>query len=448
MAIKEFVKTLPLALGLLASPLWAAVSPEQASALGDSLTPMGAERAGNASGEIPAWQGGLAKDAGRVDAGGFLSDPFAGEQPLFVITAQNMQKYRDRLTPGQQAMFQRYPDSFRMPVYTTHRSANVPPHWLEATRSNATGVTLTTGGNGLENYHMGVPFPLPQSGLETIWNHLTHYAVGLRRTFVQAMPQQNGAFNLVQFADELLPFHEMEKPGNLLFMLKQRVVAPPRLAGNVLLIHETLNQVSEPRQVWQYNAGQRRVRRAPQVAYDGPGTASDGLRTADNFDMFNGAPDRYDWQLQGKKEIYIPYNSYRLDSPQLKYSDILQAGHINQDHTRYELHRVWHVTATLKDGARHIYAARDFYIDEDSWLIATVDHYDGRDTLWRVGEGHAQYYYHQQLPWFTAETLYDLLSGRYLALGLKNEENQAWDFDFTPTESGFSTTALRQAGVR
>ena len=98
MAIKEFVKTLPLALGLLASPLWAAVSPEQASALGDSLTPMGAERAGNASGEIPAWQGGLAKDAGRVDAGGFLSDPFAGEQPLFVITAQNMQEYRDRLT--------------------------------------------------------------------------------------------------------------------------------------------------------------------------------------------------------------------------------------------------------------------------------------------------------------------------------------------------------------
>jgi hypothetical protein len=448
MNIKASLHILPLMLGLFALSTYAAVSPGEAAKLGATLTLMGAERAGNTDGSIPAWTGGLPKDAGAIDAKGFLADPFADEQPLFVITAQNVEQYKDRLTPGQLALFKRYPDSYRMPVYKTHRSANLPANWLAATRDNATRVTLAAGGNGLENYRLGIPFPIPQDGLEVIWNHLTHYAVGARRSFIQVTPQQNGAYSPVQFQDEILPFHEMRESGNLLFFLKQRVIAPARLAGNVLLIHETLNQVKEPRQAWQYNAGQRRVRRAPQVAYDGPGTAADGMRTADNFDMFNGAPDRYDWQLHGKKELYIPYNSYRLDSPGLKYDEIIQAGHINQDLARYELHRVWHVTATLKPGARHIYAKRDFYIDEDSWLIATVDHYDGRGALWRVAEGHPQYYYHQQLPWFTFEALYDLLSGRYLALGLKNEERQAWEFDFKPAEASFTPTALRQAGVR
>jgi hypothetical protein len=164
--------------------------------------------------------------------------------------------------------------------------------------------------------------------------------------------------------------------------------------------------------------------------------------------MYNGAPDRYDWKLVGKKELYIPYNSYRLDSPNLKYSDILKAGHINQDLTRYELHRVWHVEATLKSGERHIYAKRDFYIDEDTWQAAIIDQYDGRGNLWRVSEAHAQYYYDNQVPWYTLETSYDLQSGRYLALGMKNEEKRAYEFGFTATESEFTPAALRQSGVR
>ena len=170
----------------------------------------------------------------------------------------------------------------------------------------------------------------------------------------------------------------------------------------MLLVHETLNQVKEPRLAW-LNAGQRRARRAPQVSYDGPGTAADGLRTSDNFDMYNGAPDRYDWKLEGKKEIYIPYNSYKLDDPKIKYSEIVKAGHINQDLTRYELHRVWHVVATLKPGERHIYAKRDFYIDEDTWQAAEIDHYDGRGTLWRVAEAHAEQYYDKQVPWYAVK---------------------------------------------
>lgn len=453
-AKKLLLQTGVLGLSLLASSVMAAVSADEAAKLGTTLTPLGAEMAGNADGTIPAWTGGLPKNAGTVDARGFLQDPFASDKPLFVITAENVEQYKDKLTPGQLAMFKRYPQSYRMPVYPTHRSASVPDSVIEATKRNATNTVMVQNGNGLANFDTANPFPIPQNGLEVIWNHITRYRGGSAKRFVtQATPQANGSYSLVYFVDEFafrgaLADVDKSKESNVLFYFKQRVTAPSRLAGNVLLIHETLDQVKEPRLSWLYNAGQRRVRRAPQVSYDGPGTAADGLRTTDNFDMYNGAPDRYEWKLNGKKEIYIPYNTYKLDSPDLKYADVIKAGHINQDLSRYELHRVWHVTATLKQGERHIYAKRDFFIDEDTWQASAIDHYDGRGTLWRVAEAHNQYYYNHQVPWYTVETLYDLLSGRYLALGMKNEEKQAYEFGFPAKESDYTPAALRQAGVR
>ncbi|SDO16041.1 DUF1329 domain-containing protein [Pseudomonas jinjuensis] len=451
---KILLQTGALALSLLATQVMAAVSASEAEKLGTTLTPLGAEKAGNADGSIPAWDGGLSKNAGSVDSKGFLSDPFAGEQPLFTITAQNVDQYKDKLTPGQLAMFKRYPNSYKIPVYKTHRSASAPDAVIAATKKNATTTKLVEGGNGLENFDTANPFPIPQNGLEVIWNHITRYRGGsVRRLVTQATPQPGGSYSLVYFQDEFtfrtnLTDYDPAKPSNVLFYFKQRVTAPARLAGNVLLVHETLNQVKEPRLAWLYNAGQRRVRRAPQVSYDGPGTAADGLRTSDNFDMYNGAPDRYDWKLVGKKEIYIPYNNYKMDDPKLKYSDIIKPGHLNQDLARYELHRVWHVVATLKPGERHIYAKRDFYIDEDSWQAAEIDHYDGRGQLWRVAEAFQQYYYNNQVNWYTAETLYDLLSGRYLTLGLKNEEKSSYDYNYRASESDYTPAALRQAGVR
>jgi hypothetical protein len=190
------------------------------------------------------------------------------------------------------------------------------------------------------------------------------------------------------------------------------------------------------------------VRRAPQIAYDGPGTAADGLRTSDNLDMFNGAPDRYEWKLLGKREIYIPYNNYRLASPQLKYADILKPGHINQDLTRYELHRVWVVEASLKSGERNIYAKRRFYLDEDSWQIAESELYDGRGQLWRVGEAQLYQQYDKQIPVYALEALYDLIAGRYIAIGLGNEEKAPVQYGIELSSSDFSTAALRNDGVR
>lgn len=445
-----------LALSLLAANVMAAVSPDEANKLGTSLTPLGAEKAGNADGSIPAWTGGIPKNAGAVDSKGFLADPFASEKPLFVITPANVDKYKDKLSEGQVAMFKRYPETYKIPVYPSHRTVAVPPEIYESAKRSALNVTPINDGNGLANFtgNRYYAFPIPKNGVEVIWNHVTRYHGGnLRRTITQATPQSNGDFTVIRFKDEVAVPSLLGdlKPGsdeNVLSYFKQEVTAPARLARNVLLVHETLDQVKEPRKAWIYNAGQRRVRRAPQVAYDGVGTSSDGLRTTDNFDMFSGAPDRYDWKLIGKKEMYIPYNSYKLDSPNLKYTDVIKAGHINQDLTRYELHRVWEVVATVKPNERHVYAKRHMYIDEDSWQVALADHYDGRGQLWRVAEGHAQFYYDHQVPAYTVEALYDLIAGRYIALGMKNEEKRSFEFGIDAKAGDYTPAALRSTGVR
>jgi len=440
------------ALSILVGTAHSAVSEADAAKLGTEFTPIGAVKA--AQGNIPAWTGGLGQDAGAVDKNGRLENPFASDKPKFVITGANYQEYAANLTDGQKAMFAKYPDTYKMPVYETRRTAAYPQAVYDETKKNATQTTLLNDGNGIANFTFGVPFPFPQTGVEVIWNHITRYRGGsISRVVGQVTPQVNGDFTLVRFKDELTFRNELKdysesKDDNVLFYFKQDVLSPARLAGNVLLVHETLDQVKEPRKAWVYNAGQRRVRRAPQVAYDGPGTASDGLRTADNFDMFNGSPDRYDWKLEGKMEVYVPYNSYQLKDPALKYDQIIKAGHINQDLTRYELHRVWKVTATLKEGKRHVYAKRVFYIDEDTWQATEVDHYDGRGELWRVAESHNVMYYNRQLPWYAIEVLYDLNSGRYLALGLDNEEATGYQYDFERTYSDYTPAALRRGGVR
>ena len=445
-----------LSLSLLAGSVFAAVSAEEAAKLGSSLTPLGGEMAGNAAGTIPAWTGGLSKGAAAVDANGFLSDPFAGEKPLFTITAENLAQHQDKLSEGQLAMFKRYPATYRMPVYTSHRTRAVPQSVYAAAKTSAQNTTLVEGGNGLNNFAQSryYAFPIPQNGLEVVWNHITRYRGGnLKRNIVQAVPQTNGDYTLVQFEDEVafpdnLADIDADKAANALLFFKQRVTAPSRLAGNVLLVHDSLDQIKEPRMAWIYNAGQRRVRRAPQVAYDGPGTASDGLRTSDNFDMYNGAPNRYDWKLVGKRELYIPYNNYQLDSPSVKYADIIKAGHTNQDLARYELHRVWEVEATLKSGERNIYAKRRFFIDEDSWQIAVSEHYDGRGQLWRVGQAMLLQNYDVETPVYAFEALYDLIGGRYLAIGMKNEEKRSIQYGVHASVKDFTPAALRNAGVR
>lgn len=441
-------------LSALATLAFAKTTPEQAARLGGpELTPMGAERAGNADGSIPAWDGGIREFPAGYKEGERLVDPFKDDKPLFTITAENMEQYADFLSPGQQAMFKRYPDTYKMPVYPTRRSAFLPDSEYELIKEGATKTDLVPGGNGIVNFRAAVPFPIPNEGVEVIWNHITRYrtARGVERRYIQAPVQANGAFSPVLFEEQAMFANRVpNNPNpNRLMVFLQRILAPARLEGDVLLVQENINQVAEPRSAWVYNAGQRRVRRAPNIAYDGPGTASDGLRTADDLDLYNGSPDRYNWELKGKRELYIPYNAYPLRRGDLKYDDIIKAGHMNPEYLRYEKHRVWVVDARLKKGARHIYARRTFYIDEDSWQIAVVDHYDGRGELWKLKEGHLVVHYQVGVPWLSTEALHDLNSGRYLVLGLDNEERgYAYDFDYLGSFEDFTPSALRRAGRR
>jgi hypothetical protein len=424
----------------------------QESRLDAKLMPLGGERAANAAGTIPAWDGGLTKPPAGYTPGRHYVDPFAADKPLFTITQQNLDKYAGQLSEGHQAMLKAY-NSFRMNVYPARRTASAPQRVYDATSQNTGRARLVNNGNGVEGAVGGPPFPTPKAGVEVIWNHLLRYRGDIvQRWVMQATPTRGGQYTPVQFNEETMFIYHMpgmtpEAVGNRIILFKQTVTAPARLAGGILLVHETLDQVKRPRDAWLYNPGQRRVRRAPQVAYDNPGTAADNMRTSDQLDMFNGAPDRYEWKLVGKREIYVPYNSYRLQDPKVPYRDIVTPLHLNPDHLRYELHRVWVVDATLRPGERHIYKRRVFYVDEDSWQILVVDQYDNRDQLWRVSEGHAMNFYNVPAVWTAAEAHTDLQAGRYLVMGLFGE-SRVHDFNIKRTEANFTPDALRLEGVR
>lgn len=432
---------------------FAKVSADQAARLGNDLTPIGAEAAANAAGTIPAYTGGLKDIPAGYEAGKPYVDPFASEKPLFVINKANMAQYADNLSAGQKKMLESYA-TYSMPVYKSHRTAIVTDEIAEFAKTNALNTEMVAGGNGLQNFSGVVPFPIPNGALEVLWNHITRYRGGsLDRTYVQVTPTESGQYSPVKFYEEYsrrfrLKDFAKNKDDNVMFYFKQVVTAPARLAGNVLLVHETIDQVKEARRAWIYNAGQRRVRRAPQVGYDGPGTASDGLRTADNFDMYNGAPDRYDWKLIGKQETYVPYNAYKLDDKSYKYDDLVKPGHLNSEPMRYELHRTWVVEATLKDGQRHVFSKRRFFFDEDTWAILLADMYDGRGELWRFAEAHNKLFYDVPASFTTVEVVHDFPSGRYIANGLANEEPTRYNFDRTYKTKDFTPAALRRAGKR
>lgn len=440
-------------LAVLSTPAMAAVSAAEAAKLGKELTPMGAEKAGNAAGTIPAWTGGLTSPGAGFKAGGHYPNPFASDKPKFTITGANADQYKDQLSPGQIAMLKKYP-TWKMNVYETRRTASFPKGHYDQTIANATKAKLAEGGNGIVGTTGGIPFAIPQNGLEAIWNHLTRYRGEAYATnWSQAAVTRDGNYTPVRFEYEY-EFHygSLEKKPNeieagKLFNFLQSITAPARLAGQILLVHEFTDQVKTPRNAWTYNPGQRRVRLAPNVAYDNPGTASDGLRTNDDFLMFNGATDRYNWKLIGKKELYVPYNSYVISGNTVSMKDVLKAGHVNPDTTRYELHRVWVVEATLKPGTSHIYTKRTFYIDEDSWMNVVQDKYDARGQLWRVSEQHNINYADIPMQAPSVEVHHDLQSGRYLAMGLRNDERSVY-VPIKRTAADFSPNGLRRSGTR
>ena len=108
---------------------------------------------------------------------------------------------------------------------------------------------------------------------------------------------------------------------------------------------------------------------------------------------------------------------------------------------------MWVVEATLKPGMSHIYAKRVFYIDEDSWAIVVTDKYDGRGELWRTSEMHNINMYNVPMWYSALEVHNDLQSGRYIAMGLANEQKVVYQ-PLKRTPSDYTPEALRGMGTR
>jgi hypothetical protein len=433
----------------IASPASAKLSDAEIARLGADLTPVGAEKAGNADGTIPAWTGGLcAAPSGWKPEQGY-TDPFASDPVKFTITAANMEQYKANLTVGTMAMLKKY-DNFKMPVYQTRRTACYPQEVYDNIKSQAGMVELV--GFGIENRGPStVPFPIPKSGMEAIWNHTMRYlGGGVDREYHSFPVRANGDFYKIGAHEYRIFNQNLDQPqDNLLLGFLSYFTAPATLEGTVFLVHEPVDQVKQQRAAWIYNAGQRRVRRAPDLNYDNINDGTEGLRTTDQFDAYNGAPDRYDWKIVGKREVYIPYNSYKLSSKSLKYKeDMIRPGTPNSDLMRYELHRVWVIEATLKKGSKHVYGKREFYLDEDTWTVVYEDAYDTRNNLWRVSIHPMIQFYDAKVPWYRSNIWHDLSNGSYLFSLLDNEVKQPWKFGEKGRWADFQPDALRRIGTK
>ncbi|HSV70833.1 MAG TPA: DUF1329 domain-containing protein [Methylibium sp.] len=371
---------------LLAQGAAAAVTDDEAAKLKSTLMPLGGEKAGNKDGTIPAWDGGYTKVPAGYKSGQLRPDFFAGEKPLYSVTAKNMDQYADKLSETTRAMLKKYPD-YRLDVYPTHRSAAAPQWVYDNTFKNATRAKTSLGGHGIEGAFGGIPFPIPKDGYEVLWNHRLSWSGDTAYTpFITWIVTSQGKRVLATKSEEYFtnPYYYKEETsldkfdGNYI-LNKLITVEPASKSGEGLLDYQNVDQ--SKRSVWQYLVGQRRVRRSPSVSYDTPNFITSGIGFFDEAFGVYGPLDRHDLKLITKKEMLVPYNANKAALASAE--DLLTPGFMNPNLVRWELHRVWVVEAALREGKRHVVPKRVYYVDEDSWNILLSDGWDAKGQLWR-----------------------------------------------------------------
>ena len=430
----------------------AGVSAKEAEKLKTTLTPLGAERAGNAEGTIPAWNGGLTTPAPGFVNGGQRPDPFPDEKPLFSITARNMDQYAEKLTDGVKFLLRKYPETYRLDVYPTHRTAAAPQWVYENTFKNATRGKIE--GYIPTGVYGGIPFPIPQSGIEVMWNHMLLWrGVSLHIDLSSYLVTANGKrVKMAEATNNLqMPYYfqdgSVEDFNGNYWSIRNKNSGPPIRTGEGITARENFD--TGKKGVWVYLTGQRRVRKLPNTCCDTPSPFSSGLSSFDEVDAFSGGTQSlsvFNWKILGKKEIYIPYNSNKLFAPKL--DELLQIHHFNPDHVRWELHRVWVVEANLREGNRHTSPKSIYYIDEDTWGVQLVDRWDAEGQLWRML--FRIFFAAPDIPATLGATwgYYDLLGGAYYATPILNE--QTLQFKTVPRypDRVFTPAALAGEGIR
>lgn len=418
------------------------------------LTPIGAEREGNEDGTIPDWAGGLSRSLWPPGFrnGGKLLDPYAADRPLFTISASNAAKYAAKLSEGHRALLAGR-KGYRLPVYTTRRSVSFPQAIYDATRANRARAELL-GSDGLSGAKLGFPFPVPESGVEVMWNHRVRYRGNTAEIQSQqkVFSERGEATLSVQLNERALYEYGHTQTGGslsesnvlLYYLLRYKGVG---INNFVALVHETANDEERPRAAWVAPPKSGRLFRIPAVGYDQPFPGTEGMMSLDMVDMYNGAFDRYVWKLLGKREIHVPYNSFRTSDGSHKYESLLKGRYLNPDAARYELHRVWVIEATERGGKRHSFGLRRFYVDEDSWNVLLVENFDRSGKLWRFQEGHLLPQYDIQAANTYPVVTYDLQDGRYLINRLLAEE-PAGQFNIKMRQAEFAPAAVKARYLR
>lgn len=448
----QFNKTIlvaAIASGISGAAL-AGVSADEAKKLGTSLTAVGAEKAASKDGAIPAYTGGLTTPPASFKAGDTLRpDPYADEKPLFSVDGKSADKYADKLTEGTKALMKKNPD-YRIDVYKTHRTVALPKFVEDNTAKCALSAKTTNGGRSMDGCHAGFPFPIPKTGFEAMWNHLVRfqgvaYSVKYRNWNIDASgrPSVSTEGTITQE----FPYWDSAKADSSVYF-KQRInyTGPARRAGEAMMLIDPLDYADKDRRAWLYLPGQRRVKVAPDLSHDTPNPGTGGTSTFDDVFLFLGSMDRFDFKLVGKKEVFIPYNTYRMAYKSTK-DELLKPKFLNPDVVRWEQHRVWVVEATLREGKRHVYSKRTFYLDEDSWAAVASEAYDARGQLFRTGFSYVTPSYEVPAPFTDMHGFYDLIAGSYSLSGYTAETGGVLPGKPAP-DRDWSPDSLAGSGIR
>lgn len=429
----------------------AAVPADEAAKLKTELTPFGAEKAGSKDGAIPAWSGGFTTPIAGDKPGGRRGDPFKDDKPLYSITAKNAAQYADKLSDGQMALLKKYPD-YRIDVYPTRRTGAAPQWVYDNTFKNATRAHLR--GDLVEGAYGGIPFPIPKNGEEVMWNHILRWRGTSWELLIdqyQLTADGKSVLTTDGRAEQQMPYYfqdgnpEQFAKSNEYWLIRLLNIGPPIRAGEAIVGRNNIDGSKD--QAWVYLTGQRRVRKLPNPCCDVPTPATAGLMSFDEIEVWTGRLDRFDWKLEGKREMIIPYNGNKLLQPHSD-AEVIGPHYLNPAYVRWELHRVWVVDATLRAGQRHQAPKGRYYCDEDTWNCVLADRWDANGQLWKTLW--AQTFVAPDLPGtpIGAFGFNDLLSGQAFIGNLYNAKSAQYPIKPRYPDSVFTPDALAGEGVR